>query len=282
MAKPTEMEYAKAGILAEVWSTTHLFKVTEALPIDRFKFIMVPKGQKGQNELSFYLPAKKMRALCMEIHNKIAHKKIAADQGADPAAYKYVTGEKGSRTLLIGGGKYGCRVRIINSGKAYTVAMSMDELEDMAERFLMWTGLIPTTPGSHYHDQMMTFNEGRKDRINAFKKVSADELDDAPADVADEAPVEEARPSSVDMKAPKKKGDVQEYNLTVTGTKKAQKNYWRFDAKLGDEAVVLLFNQTDVPNIEGFDALEEAAKQPNGVNVNLYAERRDNFLLYQA
>ena len=80
MAKPIEQDKAKAGEVLREYGKTHFIVCSESLRIGRMKWSIVPIGQKGQNELNFYLPAEKMLALCLDIKNGIAQKKIAADK----------------------------------------------------------------------------------------------------------------------------------------------------------------------------------------------------------
>lgn len=277
MAKPIEMEKAKAGEVLREYGKTHFIVCSESLRIGRMKWSIVPIGQKGQNELNFYLPVEKMLALCLEIKNGAAQQKIKSDTGAYPSAYKYVTGENGSRILCIGGGKVGCRINIQNKANSlsYTIAIAMTALEEMAERFLIWTGYMPVTPGSYFGNQVSEFNAGMDERANFRMNVSDDELA-APATVEEEP---EAKPAPAKTDAG---GEIGEYHLIVFGEKKSIKDSsgapcWVFDAKLNDEPVKLLFTEQKANELGWFADFEKNAKKSNNFEAIIKAERRGKF-----
>lgn len=290
MAKPIEQDKAKAGEVLREYGKTHFIVCSESLRIGRMKWSIVPIGQKGQNELNFYLPAEKMLALCLDIKNGIAQKKIAADNGSYPSAYKYVTGENGSRVLCIGGGKVGCRVNIQNkaASQSYTIAIALTALEEMAERFLIWTGYMPVTAGSYFGKQVEEFNAGMNERASYRMNVSDDELA-TPTNVEEEpevaTPAPEVKPDPP-KPAPKTAAptdsEIGEYQMVVCGEKKPIKDSsgapcWVFDAKYNGDAVKLLFTEQKANELAWFADFEKNAKKSSNFEAIIKAERRGKF-----
>lgn len=302
MAKNTAVEMARDGVFCKGYAGSNFLSVREALNIDRIIFEGVPIGQKGQNGATVYLPVDDMLALCRDIKSGAAKKKIDADTGAYPSAYKYVMGENGSRVLTIGGGKIGCRVSIQNkaTSKSQTVPLQYRVLEEMADHFLLWTGRVPVMEGSYYGNQIAVFNEGMAKRANERPNVSdadladpvtaQDESETPPAPVAETkpeppkpAPAPKAEPTA--KPAPSKTdagGEIDEYHLIVFGEKKSIKDSsgapcWVFDAKLKGEPVKLLFTEQKANELGWFADFEKNAKKSNNFEAIIKAERRGKF-----
>lgn len=295
MAKNTAVEMARDGVFCKAFAGSNFLSVREALSIDRIIFEGVPIGQKGQNGATVYLPVDDMLALCRDIKSGAAKKKIDADTGAYPSAYKYVMGENGSRILTIGGGKIGCRVSIQNkaTSKSQTVPLQYRVLEEMADHFLLWTGRVPVMEGSYYGHQIAVFNEGMAKRTNERLNVSDADLAD-PVAAQDEpetvpTPVAEAKPEPPKpAPAPTTKpaapadSEVGEFQLVVFGEKKSIKDSsgapcWVFDAKLNGEAVKLLFTEEKANELGWFADFEKNAKKSNNFEAIIKAERRGKF-----
>lgn len=290
MAKMTETEKATAGEFLREYGATTFIVVSEALGIGRVKWSLVPIGQNGQNELRFFMPVEKMLALCIDIKRGIAQKKIAADAANQyPSAYKYVTGENGSRILAIGGGKVGCRINIQDKSisKYYTMAITMSALEEMAERFLMWTGYSMTVPNSYYGNMVTAFNNGMQSRSKHHTNIADDEIADAPSAVAEpdntaNDVVSAPAPAEPAPQAPAAEGTVAEYKLTVRGTAKEKTDStgakcYLFDAMLGNEPVYLMFTEKQTTTITWFADFERTAKN-SSIEVNVNAEKRGKYL----
>lgn len=288
MAKPTAIEMARKGQFSKEYTRQNFLAVREALSIDRVVFEGVPIGQKGQNGATVYLPVDKMLALCLDIKSGVAKKKIDADTGSFPSAYQYVTGDKGSRVLTIGGGKFGCRVSVQDkaNSKTQTVALAYSVLEEMADRFLLWTGRIPVVADSFYGKQVEAFNLGMAERVNNRLNVSDEELaepsiEDEVADAPAPAPAAPPEPAAPKAPAPAPEGEIGEFQLTVNGEKKSIKDSsgapcWVFDAKLDGEAVKLLFTEKKAKELVWFADFEKNAKRGNFEAI-IKAERRGKF-----
>lgn len=289
MAKPTAIEMAHEGQFSKEFTSKNFISVREALSIDRIIFEGVPIGQKGQNSAAVYLPVDKMLALCLDIKSGVAKQKIDADTGAYPTAYQYVTGDKGSRVLSIGGGKFGCRISVQNkaTSKSQTVALSYTVLEEMADRFLLWTGRIPVVADSFYGKQVAAFNAGMAERAGNRLNVSDEDLADPGIEEepkapevetpAAPAPVAPAKPASTEAAA-----EVAEYQLIVRGEKKVAKDSsgatcYVFNAMLGEEAVKLLFTEQKANELAWFSEFEKNVKKNGSLEVVIKAERKDKF-----
>lgn len=286
MAKPTAIEMARKGQFSKEYTTKNFLSVREALSIDRVVFEGVPIGQQGKNGATVWLPADKMLALCLDIKSGVAKQKIDADNGPYPSAYQYVTGDKGSRVLTIGGGKFGCRVSVQNKAesKTQTVALAYSVLEEMADRFLLWTGRIPVVADSFYGKQVEAFNQGMVERANNRPTASDEELGEPEMhDEPDEAPAAPAAPTtSAPAPAAPAGGIVDEYQMIVYGEKKSIKDSsgapcWVFDAKFNDEAVKLLFTEQKANELSWFADFEKNAKKSNNFEAIIKAERRGKF-----
>lgn len=280
--KPTAIEMARKGQFAKEYTTKNFLSVRDALSIDRVVFEGVPIGQQGKNGATVWLPVDKMLALCLDIKSGVAKQKIDADNGPYPTAYQYVTGDKGSRVLTIGGGKFGCRVSVQNKAesKTQTVALAYSVLEEMADRFLLWTGRIPVVADSFYGKQVEAFNQGMAERVNNRPAASDEELGEPEAqDEPAEAPV-----AAAPAPAPATPGNgvVDEYRMIVYGDKKSIKDSsgapcWVFDAKYDGEAVKLLFTEQKANELGWFADFEKSAKKSNNFEAIIKAERRGKF-----
>ena len=280
--KPTAIEMARKGQFAKEYTTKNFLSVRDALSIDRVVFEGVPIGQQGKNGATVWLPVDKMLALCLDIKSGVAKQKIDADNGPYPTAYQYVTGDKGSRVLTIGGGKFGCRVSVQNKAesKTQTIALAYSVLEEMADRFLLWTGRIPVVADSFYGKQVEAFNQGMVERANNRPAASDEELGEPEAqDEPAEAPV-----AAAPAPAPATPGNgvVDEYRMIVYGEKKSIKDSsgapcWVFDAKYDGEAVKLLFTEQKANELGWFADFEKSAKKSNNFEAIIKAERRGKF-----
>ena len=157
-----ELEMAKNGEFLREYGKQYFCVALEALNIGRVKWSMVPIGKKGQEEVTFYMLIEDFRWLCKELVNGVAEKKIAADNAPYPTAYKYVTGQNGSKLLNIGGSNSPAMARINIQDKSkqparnYTMAVSIKSLKNMAQKFFMDT--------VEYDKQVVAaFEAGRKE-----------------------------------------------------------------------------------------------------------------------
>lgn len=271
----TELEMARNGEFLREYGKQYFCVALEALNIGRIKWSMVPIGKKGQDELTFYMLLEDFRWLCKELVNGVAEKKIAADNAPYPTAYKYVTGQNGSKLLNIGGSNSPAMARINIQDKSkqparnYTMAVSVKSLRNMAQKFFMNT--------VEYDKQVVAaFEAGRKERAKYKHALSSDDdVVSAPEEAP--APAKPVSNASSEPKPPvtKSKPTAQndEYVLCVKGTKKETKDksgkaYWSFQATRGQEKFTLLFSQDKVNELNWFADFEKAAQRPNGHELN--------------
>lgn len=289
----TELEMAKNGEFLREYGKQYFVVASEALSIGRVKWNMVPIGNKGQGDITFYLTTEQMWALCHEITNGVFAKKLAADTGAYPGAYKYVTGEDGCLHLNIGGGKMGCRVQL-QDAKAktnYTMAVSVEAMTTMARKYLLCAGLTPVAPGSYYASVVSAFEQGRVDR-SKFRKPAPEELGDVinANSIVDE-PVESAAPVEPVPQVEPSKPAVEpqtnvtdtsaNFTLTIRGGKSIKKGFFVFEGTDAQGAAIsLMFRKEDAATLNWFEKFENAAAVGE-TTLTIKGEKRDNFILYK-
>lgn len=291
----TEKSMAKAGEFLREYGKQYFIVASEALNIGRIKFDMVPVGKAGQNNISFYVTAEQMLALCKEIISGAFAKKIAADTNSYPSAYKYTTGTDGSLHLNIGGGKVGCRIQMQDAAKklSYVMAVSMESLLAMARKYVIYTGLEPVTPNTYYAEMIAAFEEGRKDRSkyrssepsdeSIYDSVDAnsvvDESVEPKAEKKDTPEVEKKEESKATKSTDAAKSTQNAFKVNIKSPKTLKNGFYSFDGKLDNgEEVSLLFRKDDVHKISWFKAFE--AKSESGVVIDVLGEKKDNFILY--
>lgn len=188
-------EAIKNGTILTAYGKKFLLSVTLVPNISKVRFSLVEIGTKGGNHNDFYMDYSQMRRLCEEIGNGVTAKKITADATNQyPGAYKYVTGENGSKKLNIGGGQIGCRVQIqINKDGNWDnkiSAVSYDDLREMAFLFNLCSGLVPVLEKSFYGNLYKAFLDGEETR-NKFHSSYNPKEDD---EVTENASAEEETP----------------------------------------------------------------------------------------
>ena len=293
MAKRTELQMARDGEFLREYGKTHFCVIAEALEIGRVKFSLVPIGKSGKDDLVFYMTVEDFLELCSDFRTNKAQKKIAADAGSYPSAYKYTTGKDGSLHLAIGGGKIGARIQIQDTiaKKNYTMAVSVASLEKMAKKFMIDTGYTPVTADSYYGKVVAAFEEGRKARSNTHKNVEIDDavndnelVEEVKTPVAQETVVEKntADPVAEEPKSNKSNNNPSmEYTLKAHGSKLASKGFYIFNAELvpSGEKVRLLIREGDTKNLDWYDEFEKRAAEDAGTQITVNGERRDNYIL---
>lgn len=291
----TEIEMAREGEFLREYGKQYFVAVSEALSIGRVKWEMVPIGKSGKGGLVFYMTTEQVLGICKEINNGTFAKKIAADTGAYPGAYKYATGEDASLHLNIGGGKAGCRIQMQDAKKKlnYTMAVSMEAMTRMAQKYMLDTGMIAVAPNSYYASVIAAFEEGRGKRAQ-FRKPDAKEIgesvdvnnsavDDAVPD-APEAPA--APPAPAPAPAPKqdeKKTEsvVDNFKIKVKGSRNTQRGFYTFPGVIDgtNEAVTLMFRIEDANTIGWFSKFENSAAVEE-TTISIAGEKRGNFVMY--
>jgi len=127
----------KEGCIAAFYTEKGYFvKIKLALSIDKVGFSFVKKGEKGAG-FDIYVDTDKFDLLCDDIRNGNFYKKIVEDTKSDyPEAWKYTTGDNGSKYIAIGKGQKG----IVIQGKdnntkknAFVMVGSYEDLKCMAK-----------------------------------------------------------------------------------------------------------------------------------------------------
>ncbi len=143
-------QLSKYGIIMQEYNKSFFISIQPVISMERVKWQIVRKGTGAKDQKSFYMTFEQMRGLCEEIDNFTALNKINADNGPYPEAYKYVTGNNGSKRLQIGKGQQGICINIQNmvpdnkdSCKPYSFGISgYSALQNMSFWFKALTGLI--------------------------------------------------------------------------------------------------------------------------------------------
>lgn len=168
------------GSIGEFYTLKGYFlKVTPCFPIDKVKFAFVEKGTRGSG-FDVYVDTDKFDLLCEDILNYSLAKKIAADTGEYPGAWKHVTGENASKELAIGKSSKG---GIVVQGRdkegkknAFVPIPEYDALRVMAHWFRRVAGLESVS--GYYAELVALFHKGASDR-NKWHSYSDE--DEAPA-----------------------------------------------------------------------------------------------------
>lgn len=269
----TEREMAKSGEFLREYGKQYFVVAVEALEIGRIKWSMVPIGKNGKDGIVFYLSTEQMIALCEEILNGTFEKKLAADTGSYPGAYKYTTGEDGYLHLNFGGGKMGCRIQLqdAKSKTNYLMAVSIDAIKTMARKYMLCTGMVSVAPNSYYANIIAAFEEGRAERGKHHIARTSDM--EAPKTVyeQDDEPTPPAAEPTV----------YPNYTLTVNGPKTLKKGFYVFNCKDSDgNSASLMFRQEDAASLGWFEKFENAAATSD-TTITISGEKRDNFILYK-
>ena len=164
----SEIVMAGSGEFLREYGTNYFLVVSEALSIGRVKWSMIPLDTNGKKSVDFYMTTEQMALLCREISSGLAEKKVIADKENNyPSAYRYTTGDDGSKKLNIGGGsKVPVRIQMQDTTKnyRYMIGMSTETLKIMALKFNIYTGMVPVNPSSYYGDIVRVFTKGRRER----------------------------------------------------------------------------------------------------------------------
>lgn len=164
----SEIVMAESGEFLREYGTKYFLVISEALSIGRVKWSMIPLDTNGKKSVDFYMTTEQMALLCKEISSGLAERKIAADKtNSYPSAYRYVTGDDGSKKVNIGGGeKVPVRIQMqdLTKNYRYMIGINMETLKIMALKFNIYTGMVPVNPSSYYGDIVRVFTKGRRER----------------------------------------------------------------------------------------------------------------------
>lgn len=178
----TIIDQLGGGSILQSYGSKYLVSVNPAPSIHKVRWSIVELNTGGKVYSNFFMSMEQMRQLCDEIEKGIASKKLAADKESQyPSAYKYVTGENGSKKLNIGGGQKGIRVQIQeNVDGKWDNKMSVISIADFVQMkflFFLVTGLTLTKTNSYYSSLYDAFWKGEADRAKLHQKSFNDKED---------------------------------------------------------------------------------------------------------
>lgn len=160
----TLKDQLRNGCICSAWGDSYLFSVNPAPGIDRVRLSLVKKNTGGKESNDFYMKISDFRRLCEDIDSGLAWKRISADKEKYPSAYKFVTGENGSKVLTLGGSRKNgyARVQITIENSFMVSPVSGAELREMSFLFKLVMGLIPCS--RYYKSLIDVFWEGINER----------------------------------------------------------------------------------------------------------------------
>lgn len=194
----TTKELLGGGKILAAFNENFVLSVCPALGIDKIRFSVVKKGSSGKDSSDIYLDVKEFDVLCMDIKSGVFAKKIAEDSGDYPSAYKWVKGENGSKTLVIGGGKKGIRLQTAIRGEKTTdrrmLVVPYEDFRFMTILFDLVIGRTPFVPGSIYEGYYNTYWETEKKFLGKVKFDAKTDGDYAAPDNASTEPDSASEP----------------------------------------------------------------------------------------
>ena len=260
-------ELAESGEFLREFGEKHFCVIKEALAIDRILVSLVPIGNSGKDSADFYLTTTQMMQLVEEIRSKAFAKKIAADTGEFPSAYKFVTGENGDKRLNIGRGKKGVCVQVSENTKnrRYIMAVGMAAFEAMARNFEIFTGLRPVEPKSFFGGLRDAFNAGVEERKKFRQNLTKeDAVATNSGQGAEDAPAEPAQET---------------FALQVKGEASEKNGFVLLPAICNGEAVTLMFRKDEAQRLSWFAKfLEKAAAE--GAQIKIVGKQKDSYVLF--
>ena len=172
----TIIDQLEGGAILQSYGSKYLVSVNPAPSIHKVRWSIVELNTGGKVYSNFFMSMEQMRQLCDEIEKGYASKKLAADKdSAYPGAYKYVTGENGSKKLNIGGGQKGIRIQIQeNVDGKWDNKMSVIPIADFVQMkflFFLTMGLTLSKTGSYYSSLYDAFWKGEADRAKLHQKT---------------------------------------------------------------------------------------------------------------
>jgi len=286
--KPTEIEMATNGEFLREYGKQYFIVCSEALNIGRVKWEMVPIGKSGKDAVSFYMTTEKMYDLCADILSGAFKKKVEADTGNYPSAYKYQTGTNGALKLNIGGARVGCRIQMQNptTNANYTMAVALESMTVMARKYMLCTGMVPVAAGSYYEAVMTAFEKGRHNNKRNNKVAdeyleetteSIDTEDSAPAAPAEKSAAKASKPAKADTPA-----ETRDFAIAVKGIKVLKDGYYAYTGTDVEtkEAVELLFPVNVANKLSWFPKFEDAAALAE-TNLKISGEKKGRYVLYK-
>ena len=166
----TEKDMLKSGAIVQSYTKTHLFTVKPAFSISRVCFSIVKLNTNGEEFLDYYMTTKDMLDLCKKIDDGTVKEKLKQDKSDYPSAYKYITGDNGSKKLNLGGGQKGPRIQIQiyenNKWNNMMTVVPYKDLEYMTFMYKLVAGLIPCN--GYYKELFKVYWDGAKERDELY------------------------------------------------------------------------------------------------------------------
>lgn len=279
MAKITKAEQIReAGQILKCYGSKTFFAVTPVPFIDKIKFSIVEMGTSGKDFIDIYLNTEEVRQFIADIDSGVAKQKIAADQGSFPSAYKWVRGDKGKKSLVIGGGSKGIRVQATDAtGENKRMKMTVIQYADLSELSFMFKlvyGLIPVVPGSYYDTLYQALVENLSKGRNNFSNYKDDDDEAATgmdgSDAMNDDPQEDAVVITTISRGQMQEaaGGLKVVPVTIKET---------------GEATSLVFTEEQAKAISWFAKYQQKlATLASGVEMTVKAVRRSKYYYYVA
>ena len=178
----------EGGFAAFYTQKGYFVKVKPVYQIDKVKFCFVEKGKKGSG-FDIYVDTDEFDLLCDDILSERMAKQIQKENSEYPSAWKYVTGEKGNKSVAIGKSKNGGVVihgAVIGEKKMNAfVPCTYNDLRKMAKNYQRFSQ-------GYWNEICDEFRKGYADTQKYFKGVAEDDeiSVEAPVEVPTEKPAE--------------------------------------------------------------------------------------------
>lgn len=273
-------DMAKNGEFLREYGKKNFCVVREALAIDRVMVSIIPIGNGGKYAADFYLTTTQFMQLTDEIKRGVFAKKIAADKGQYPAAYKFVTGENGDKHLNIGGGDLGVRIQVVDNthNYRYIMAVAMTAIDAMARNFYLFTGLQPVSAGSFFGSLISLFNDGIGER-EKFRKTLSKEDSVAETTASDES---EPEKTAEDVKKKEQEPEIMAFALQVQGAPTEKNGFLYFPAKDGEEDVSLMFRKEVTEKLCWFERFLQQASSSGINSFRLNGQKKNGYILFDS
>ena len=271
------------GCIAEYYTLNGYFvKIYPVLKLDKIKFSFVKKGEKGSG-FDIYVDMVRFLRLCKDIISRRMEKLIAEDKGEYPSAWKYVTGNDGSKTLAIGKARNGAplingSVKGDDKSKKYAMVplTSYEDLLEMADLFMVVTGYTPVT--GYWSNLKKLFEEAQANNQKYYQNADDDEPQNQTQTVTDttsknEKPKEDNKANTADANTPEHTEQWGRFTPTEYG---AMGN--GFAVKTKDGAVVIfskkVYKNTETSRVDQLEKMLKSGKRSDFTCT--YAESKGN------
>lgn len=225
----TIIDQLEGGSILQSYGSKYLVSVNPAPSIHKVRWSIVELNTGGKVYSNFFMSMEQMRQLCDEIEKGYASKKLTADKDSQyPGAYKYVTGENGSKKLNIGGGQKGIRVQIQeNVDGKWDNKMSVIPIADFVQMkflFFLTMGLTLSKTGSYYSSLYDAFWKGEADRAKLHQKTYNEKEDSEYIEPEKTEKPEEEEPSNEVVDEPLKEDNSKVSSKPIVAENKSEKD----------------------------------------------------------